>query len=283
MKLIRYGPSGTESPGLLQQDGIVALRSYFPDIPDIGERFFADGWLERIAGLKAAGKREDARWGSPIALPSKIICLGKNYKEHAQEGGMEVPAAPLLFCKTPNTLNGPFDPVIIPRSSGQVDWEVELALVIGRSGKAVSKEKALDYIAGITVMNDVSAREAQFADSQWYRGKSFDTFAPLGPCLVTMDEFGGLGDLANLRLAAKVNGRTMQEANTGDMIFDVATLIAYISRDITLSAGDIIATGTPAGVGIFREPPVLLKHGDEVECWIEEIGTIRNRFVDPSE
>jgi 2-keto-4-pentenoate hydratase/2-oxohepta-3-ene-1,7-dioic acid hydratase in catechol pathway len=132
-------------------------------------------------------------------------------------------------------------------------------------------------------MNDVSAREAQFADSQWYRGKSFDTFAPLGPCLVTMDEFGGLGDLANLRLAAKVNGRTMQEANTGDMIFDVATLIAYISRDITLSAGDIIATGTPAGVGIFREPPVLLKHGDEVECWIEEIGTIRNRFVDPSE
>lgn len=276
MQLIRFGEPGKELPGLLQHDGIVNLRDHFPDIPDIDERFFVEGWPGRLADFKAPGHPGTLRLGPPLARPSKIICLGKNYGEHAREGGFDLPAAPLLFCKTPNTINGPFDPVILPVSSGQVDWEVELAVVIGRTGKAIPPQEALAYVAAVTVMNDVSAREAQFADSQWYRGKSFDTFAPLGPALVTLDE---VGDLQNLRLTATVNGRIMQDGNTRDMIFGVAEVIADISRDITLYPGDVIATGTPAGVGIFRDPPVVLAPGDVVECRIEKIGAIRNRFV----
>jgi 2-keto-4-pentenoate hydratase/2-oxohepta-3-ene-1,7-dioic acid hydratase in catechol pathway len=276
MQLIRFGRPGEETPGLRQRDGIVNLRDHFPDIPDIDERFFSEGWLERLAGFKAPGHPGTPRLGPPVARPSKIICLGKNYREHAREGGFDLPAAPLLFCKTPNTLNGPFDPVLLPRSSGQVDWEVELAVVIGRGGKAIAREAALTHVAGVTVMNDVSGRQAQFADSQWYRGKSFDTFAPLGPALVTLDE---IGDVQNLRLIARVNGQVMQDGNTRDMIFGVAEVIADISQDITLYPGDVIATGTPAGVGIFRDPPVVLAPGDIVECSIEKIGAIRNRFV----
>jgi len=276
MKLIRIGDKGAERPALWQADGIVDLRTQFPDIPDIGERFFSEGWPKRLAELSLPGRNMEIRWGAPISQPSKIICLGKNYVEHAKEGGFETPSSPLLFCKTPNTLNGPFDPVLLPRSSAQIDWEVELAVVIGKTGKAILKEQAMDHIGGLTVMNDVSARKAQFADSQWFRGKSFDTFAPMGPALVTLDE---IGDPHNLQLTAKVNGQIMQDGHTRDLIFDLPTLIADISQDITLVPGDIISTGTPAGVGIFRDPPVLLKEGDEVECWVEKIGTLRNRFV----
>ncbi len=276
MKLIRFGPPGEETPGLWQDDGIVALPDLFPDIPDIGERFFNEGWLEQLAAVKAPGRKLEVRLGPPIARPSKIICLGKNYVEHAKEGGFQTPAAPLLFCKTPNTLNGPFDPVVLPQSSGQIDWEVELAVIIGKKGKRISTDRAFDHIAGVSVLNDVSGREAQFADSQWFRGKSFDTFAPMGPALVTLDE---IGDPYNLRLTAKVNGEMMQDGNTRDMVFDIASIVADISADITLIPGDVISTGTPAGVGIFRDPPVVLKAGDQVECWIENVGTICNRFV----
>lgn len=276
MRLIRFGSKGNEKPGLWQGDGIVDLRAIFPEIPDIDEAFFSHGWLQRLAGLKKAGQRMPARLGPPVARPSKIICLGKNYVEHANEGGFDAPAAPLLFSKTPNTLNGPFDPIVMPRSSGQIDWEVELAVIVGRAGKRISMARALDYIAGVAVMNDVSGRQAQFSDSQWFRGKSFDTFAPLGPALVTLDE---IEDIQNLRLTTKVNGQLMQDGNTADMIFDIATLIADISQDITLTPGDVISTGTPSGVGIFRDPPVVLHAGDEVECWIEKIGAIRNRCI----
>lgn len=276
MKLIRFGPKGFERPGLWQKDGLIDLKSVFPEIPDIDESFFRQGWIQRIAGMELSGKPLTVRWGPPVARPSKIICLGKNYVEHAKEGGFETPPSPLIFCKTPNTLNGPFDPVLLPRSSGQVDWEVELAVVIGKEGKRIIPENALDHIAGLTVMNDVSGRQAQFADSQWFRGKSFDTFAPLGPALVTLDE---IGDPHDLRLTATVNGRIMQQGHTRDLIFDLPTLIADISEDITLLPGDIISTGTPAGVGIFRNPPVVLQEGDEVECWVEKIGSIKNRFV----
>ena len=276
MRLVRFGNPGDERPGLLQDDGIVDLRALFPEIPDIGERFFADDWLERLAGLNAAGRRMEVRLGPPVARPGKIICLGKNYAEHAKEGGFEMPSAPLLFCKTGNALNGPFDPVQMPRSAGQIDWEVELAVVIGKSGKRIAEDKAFEYIAGFSVMNDVSAREAQFAHSQWFRGKSFDTFAPMGPALVTPDE---VGDAHNLDLTAKVNGELMQAGNTRDMIFKIPVLIADISEDMTLLPGDIISTGTPAGVGIFRNPPVVLKPGDEVVCWVEKIGAIGNRFI----
>ena len=276
MKLIRFGDPGNERPGLLQADGVVDLGLYFKDIPDIGRTFFEDDWIQRVSRLKASGRELIERLGPPIPHPSKIICLGKNYVEHAREGGFDVPEAPLLFCKSPNAVNGPFDPVIMPRSSARIDWEVELAVVIGREGKRISRADAMDYVAGYMVLNDVSARQAQFAQSQWFRGKSFDGFAPLGPALVTPDE---VGDVQNLRLTATVNGQPMQAGSTGDMMFDVAALIENISEDITLVPGDIISTGTPAGVGIFRDPPVLLTDGDVVECWVERIGTIRNRFV----
>ncbi len=276
MKLIRMGPKGQERPGLWQPDGIVDLREHFAEIPDIDPSFFEQGWLERLAGLRVPGREFKIRWGAPIARPSKIICLGKNYVEHAKEGGFEAPTRPLIFCKTPNTLNGPFDPVLLPRSSGQVDWEVELAAVIGKGGKRIAEEEAMAHVAGFTVMNDVSGRQAQFADSQWFRGKSFDTFAPMGPALVTLDE---IGDPHDLRLKAALNGRIMQDGHTRDLIFRLPTLIANISEDITLCPGDVISTGTPAGVGIFRHPPIVVQEGDEVECWVEKIGSIRNRFV----
>ncbi len=277
MRLIRFGSAGDERPGLWQDDGIVDLREIFPKIPDIGEMFFREGWLTRLAGLNQSGRTMDMRLGAPVTRPSKIICLGKNYAEHAKEGGFEMPATPLLFCKTPNALNGPFDSVVLPQSSDQIDWEVELAVVIGKEGKRIPQSQAMQYIAGYTVMNDVSGRQAQFADSQWFRGKSFDTFAPMGPALVTPDE---IGDVHDLRLTAEVNGQLMQSGTTRDMIFRIDALIANISEDITLVPGDVISTGTPAGVGIFRDPPVVLKAGDEVACWVEKIGTICNPFVD---
>ncbi|WP_373499720.1 fumarylacetoacetate hydrolase family protein [Desulfococcus sp.] len=274
MRLIRFGEHGRERPGLLKAGGIVDLRACFPDIPDIGEDFFAGGWAARAAGITDPGQPTAARLGPPIRRPSKIICLGKNYLEHAREGGFDSPPAPLLFAKAPSSLTGPTDPILLPETSGQVDWEVELAVVIGKAGKRIDRRDAFLHIAGFTVMNDVSGREAQFGDGQWFRGKSFDTFAPLGPAIVTPDE---IPDITELRLETRVNGQVMQTGTTRDLIFDIPAIIAYISRDITLWPGDIISTGTPAGVGIFRDPPVTLRDGDVVECSIEGIGTLRNR------
>ena len=277
MRLVRYGDKGKERPGLLKKDGmIVDLKGIFPDMPDIGYEFFTNGWLEKASAVDDPGQKMNVRIGCPLSGSSKIICLGKNYAEHAKEGGFDSPPKPLLFCKSLNALNGPFDNVLLPESSGQIDWEVELAVIIGREGKRISRKDAYRYIAGYSVMNDVSGRQAQFSDSQWYRGKSFDTFAPLGPAIVTEDE---TGDVRNLRLTSKVNGEIMQDGNTKDMIFDIPFIIENISEDITLMPGDIISTGTPSGVGIFRNPPVLLNPGDVVECSIEKIGTIINKFV----
>jgi 2,4-diketo-3-deoxy-L-fuconate hydrolase len=276
MRLIRFGPKGQERPGLMRDGRIVDLKRHFPEIPDIGERFFIEGWPTRVAAISDPGEVRDVRIGAPVPRPGKIICLGKNYAEHAREGGFDRPARPLLFCKTVNTVNGPFDPIVLPRSSGQIDWEVELAVVIGRAGKRIAPDVARDYLAGFMVMNDVSGRQAQFADSQWFRGKSFDGFAPMGPALVTGDE---IADPGNLRLTAKVDGVLMQDGNTAEMLFDIPAIIADVSRDITLAPGDIISTGTPAGVGIFRDPPVVLRAGNVVECWIEKIGALVNPVV----
>jgi 2,4-diketo-3-deoxy-L-fuconate hydrolase len=276
MRLIRFGPIGQERPGLWRDGKIVDLTRLFPDIPDIGEEFFRQWWLARVAEVDDPGQKLDVRLGCPVGRSSKIICLGKNYTEHAKEGALDIPDKPLLFCKAPSALTGPFDPIVLPRSSGQVDWEVELAVVIGRQGKRISQPEFLDYVAGYTVMNDVSGREAQFSDSQWFRGKSFDTFAPMGPALVTPDE---AGDIANLTLTTRVDGDLMQQGNTQDLIFDIPALIEYISQDITLLPGDIISTGTPAGVGIFRNPPVVLRSGNVVECRIDPIGALRNAVV----
>jgi 2-keto-4-pentenoate hydratase/2-oxohepta-3-ene-1,7-dioic acid hydratase in catechol pathway len=273
MKLVQFGSKGQERPGLWREGRIVDLRSHFKDIPPIGEAFFKERWLDKIATLNDPGNALDVRLGCPLSSPSKIICLGKNYAEHAHEGGFDAPVKPLLFCKTANTLNGPYDPIVMPKSSGQVDWEVELAVIMGREGKRISKQAAFDYIAGFTIMNDVSGREAQFSESQWFRGKSFDTFAPMGPAIVTPDE---IGDVNNLQLTATLDGQIMQSGNTRDLIFDIPTIIEYISQDITLMPGDVISTGTPAGVGIFRDPPVLMQKGSVIECRIEPIGAIRN-------
>lgn len=273
MRLIRFGPAGQEKPGLWQAGRVVDLRAIFPEIPDISERFFKDGWLQRIQQIEDPGQEMDVRLGCPLCRPSKIICLGLNYLDHKEESGFERPQRPLLFSKTPNALTGPFDPIMLPQSCDQIDWEVELAVVIGRAGKRIAAEDALDYVAGFSVLNDVSGRQAQFSDSQWFRGKSFDTFAPMGPALVTIDE---IGNFQNLKLTARVNGEIMQDGNSADMIFDIPAIIAFISQDITLWPGDIISTGTPSGVGIFRDPPVLLKAGDVVECRVENVGMIRN-------
>jgi 2-keto-4-pentenoate hydratase/2-oxohepta-3-ene-1,7-dioic acid hydratase in catechol pathway len=273
MRLIRFGAVGFEKPGLWQEGKIVDLRVIFPEIPDLGEAFFKNGWLQRVARVEEPGIKMDVRIGCPIYRPSKIICLGLNYIDHKEESGLEKPEKPLLFGKAPNALTGPYDPVFLPRSCGQIDWEAELAVVIGLECKRVSASNAMDYVAGFSVMNDVSGREAQFSDAQWFRGKSFDTFAPLGPALVTFDE---IENFRNLKLTARLNGTIMQNGNTVDMIFDIPSIIAFISEDITLLPGDIISTGTPSGVGIFRDPPVLLKAGDVVECWVENIGSISN-------
>jgi 2,4-didehydro-3-deoxy-L-rhamnonate hydrolase len=284
MRLIRFGPPGEEKPGLLDQDKIVDLRKFRPEIPDINSRFFREGWLEKLKDADFKSEKMDVRLGCPVESPSKIICLGKNYAEHAKEGGFDKPQSPLLFCKTPNTLNGPFDPIILPQSSKKIDWEVELAVIIKKQGKRIKKEDALDYIAGVTILNDVSGRDAQFADSQWFRGKSFDTFAPVGPCIVTLDEMAENGkiknkDLNNLQLQAVLNNDIMQNANTGSMIFDIPSILEFVSTDMTLYPGDIISTGTPEGVGFFRDPPILLQEGDVIECRIEKIGSIKNRVI----
>jgi 2,4-diketo-3-deoxy-L-fuconate hydrolase len=276
MKLIRYGEKGKERPGLLKGGRIVDLRSIYPDIPDVDASFFRNGWPDKIKCVQEGGMVMNVRIGSPIAGPSKIICLGKNYAEHAREGGFDQPEKPITFSKAPSALNGPFDPIILPQSSLQVDWEVELAVVIGREGKRISAENAFEYIAGFSIMNDVSGRDAQFGDGQWFRGKSFDTFAPLGPALVTPDE---IEDIGKLNLTSLVDGTVMQEGNTGDMIFSVPFIIEFISRDMTLNPGDVISTGTPSGVGIFRDPPIVLKPGNVVECRIDAIGAIVNEVV----
>jgi acylpyruvate hydrolase len=227
---------------------------------------------------------EALRLGPPVPDPSKIVCLGLNYHDHCreQEGkfgrSVEPPKTPVLFAKFPSALAGPNDPIRLPpaRVAKWVDFEVELAVVMGRKTRGVTRKEALGRVAGYMAINDVSARDCQFADKQWVRGKSFDTFAPCGPWIATADE---VGDPHRLRLWTILNGTTMQSGTTRELIHKLPAVIAFISQAITLEAGDIIATGTPAGVGIFREPKVLLKPGDSVECGIERIGTICNPVV----
>jgi len=201
------------------------------------------------------------------------VCVGLNYLDHAQETGQELPKAPLLFAKWPNTLIGDGDPIVLPDASQEVDYEAELGVVIGTTAKHVSEADALDHVAGYICLNDVSARDLQFADGQWTRGKSPDTFCPIGPRLVPREE---IDDPQALGIRCILNGETMQDSSTAQMIFSVAEIIAYVSRVITLEPGDLIATGTPAGVGVFRDPKVLLKDGDEVSIEIDGLGTLTN-------
>jgi 2,4-didehydro-3-deoxy-L-rhamnonate hydrolase len=208
-----------------------------------------------------------------ITPPGKIVCVGLNYHDHAEEGGQDLPKAPLLFAKWPNTLIGDGDPIVLPAESTEVDYEAELGVVIGTTAKHVSERDALDVVEGYICVNDVSARDLQFGDGQWTRGKSPDTFCPVGPRLVPREE---IEDPQALAIRCVLNGETMQDSSTSQMIFSVAEIIAYVTRVITLEPGDLIATGTPAGVGVFRDPKVLLKDGDEVSVEIEGLGTLTN-------
>jgi 2-keto-4-pentenoate hydratase/2-oxohepta-3-ene-1,7-dioic acid hydratase in catechol pathway len=209
----------------------------------------------------------------PIERPGKIICVGLNYRDHAEEQGAALPEAPLLFAKWQNALIGPDEPIVIPPIVTRCDYEAELGVVIGSRVRDVSPENALDAVAGYICVNDVSARDLQFADGQWTRGKSPDTFCPVGPRLISRDE---VPDPQNLAIRAILNGETMQESTTANMVFGVSELIAYITRTITLEPGDLIATGTPAGVGVFRKPPVFLQPGDEITIEIEALGSLTN-------
>ncbi|HZP31403.1 MAG TPA: fumarylacetoacetate hydrolase family protein [Acidimicrobiia bacterium] len=212
----------------------------------------------------------------PIDVPGKIICVGLNYRDHAEEQGTTLPEAPLLFAKWQNTLIGPGDPIVIPPVVTKCDYEAELGVVIGRRVRDVSVENALEAVAGYVCVNDVSARDLQFADGQWTRGKSPDTFCPVGPKLVPRDE---IPDPQVLPIRAILNGQTVQESTTANMIFGVADVIAYVTRTVTLEPGDLIATGTPAGVGAFRKPPLYMQPGDEVTIEIEGIGALTNPVV----
>jgi 2-keto-4-pentenoate hydratase/2-oxohepta-3-ene-1,7-dioic acid hydratase in catechol pathway len=211
----------------------------------------------------------------PLAIPrpGKIVCVGLNYRDHAAEGGMDLPKAPLLFAKWPNTLIGDGEAIVLPPESSQVDYEAELGVVIGARAKRVSERDALDHVEGYICVNDVSARDLQFADGQWTRGKSPDTFCPVGPRLVPREE---IDDPQSLAIRCIVNGKALQDSSTAQMIFSVAEIIAYASQVITLEPGDLIATGTPAGVGVFRDPTVLLRGGDEVSVEVEGLGTLTN-------
>lgn len=217
-----------------------------------------------------------ARLRAPITRPSKITCVGLNYADHAREQGTEPPSSPIFFLKSVNTICGPGDPVRLPADSIQVDYEAEFAVVIGRGGRNIPEEKAYEHVAGYLILNDVSARDFQFADNQWFRGKSCDTFAPTGPWIVTADE---VPDPHHLRISLTLNGQTMQDSNTSQLIFKVPFLISYLSRAITWEVGDLISTGTPPGVGVFRKPPVFIKPGDTMVVSVEKLGTLTNPVI----
>jgi acylpyruvate hydrolase len=217
-----------------------------------------------------------AKLRAPIAHPQKITCIGLNYADHAREGGQEPPSAPIFFLKSHNTICGPGDPIKLPPNSTQVDYEAEFAVVMGKRGSRISESDAHKYIAGYTILHDVSARDMQFSDKQWYRGKSCDTFAPTGPWIVTPDE---VPDPNNLRISLTLNGETLQDSNTSNLIFKVPFLISYLSQSVTWEVGDLISTGTPPGVGFARTPPIFLKAGDTVSVTVEGIGTLTNPVI----
>jgi 2-keto-4-pentenoate hydratase/2-oxohepta-3-ene-1,7-dioic acid hydratase in catechol pathway len=278
VKLIRFGPSGEERPGLQLEDGARIDASAFGE--DYDERFFAGGGLGRLrdwAGREAARAPRvaaDARLGPPIGRPSKIVCIGLNYRDHAAESGMAIPSEPVIFFKATTSIAGPNDAVLIPRNGSKLDWEVELAVVIGAKANGVARSQAGDYVAGYVLHNDYSERAFQLErGGQWVRGKRADTFAPFGPFLATRDEIPNPG---GLRLWLSVNGAVRQRSSTANMIFDVPTLVSYVSEFMTLLPGDVISTGPPAGVALGMKPsPVYLAPGDEVALGIDGLGESR--------
>jgi 2-keto-4-pentenoate hydratase/2-oxohepta-3-ene-1,7-dioic acid hydratase in catechol pathway len=293
MRVVSFtGKQGLRSLGAFTERGVVDLKAS-------AERagvsagsfqsmaaFLEAGEMARIAAERLANDTTQAqvlalgevRLGAPVPRPGKIIAVGLNYRDHLMESGAkEAPTSPLIFAKFTTSICGPDDVIVLPASDAKVDYEAELGVVIGKRGKAIAAQKAYEYVAGYMPLNDVSARAWQFADKQWVRGKSCDTFCPTGPYLVTRDE---VPEPHNLAIQTRVSGTVLQNSNTAKMIFHIPQLIEYISASITLEPGDIIATGTPEGVGAFREPPIYLKAGDEVEVEIEKLGVLKNPVVD---
>jgi len=299
MKLYRYDNSGTPALGLEHDGRLYNCAHLFnaagQQVPAVVEqadlraicaapdsvleflRQFLDGGVH-LAGQAAESSLplDTSRLLTPIPSPSKIVCIGLNYRDHCEEQNKPIPERPMLFAKFSNAIAGPFDDVQIPANTSQLDFEGEFAVVIGRQARHVRREDALSHVFGYMALLDVSARDLQKSDGQWVRAKSQDGFAPCGPCIVTADE---IPDPQTVAISTRVNGRLMQDSTTANMIFPVDELIAFISESLTLYPGDIISTGTPAGVGVHRQPPVLLKNDDVVEVTLENIGTLRNRFV----
>jgi 2,4-didehydro-3-deoxy-L-rhamnonate hydrolase len=274
MKLFRFGNPTKEKTGVILPDGKMIDVSAFGE--DYNEQFFATNGIARLQKwLKTNAKyctevSKRTRLASCVARPSKIVCIGLNYAKHAIESGAAIPKEPVVFFKATTALCGPNDNVIIPKNSVKTDWEVELAIVIGKKVSYISEENALDYVAGYCLHNDYSEREFQLErGGQWVKGKSADTFAPMGPFMATPDE---IGDPQNLRLWLKVNGEMLQDSNTNDMIFNIKQIISYLSNFMTLLPGDIISTGTPSGVGLGFKPPRYLKAGDTIELGIDGLG-----------
>ena len=300
MRLVTYSRMGVPSIGVELESGIL-------DIPDaashFGRKYHVRGHsfpatmmdlLQWVSGVDVVrqivqrymktpeGERlmtrplKDVALEAPLSRPGKIVALGRNYLDHVEETGSDVPDFPVIFAKFPSSVIGPNDYISMPKVSSKIDWEVELGVVIGKSCRGVSAKKALDFVAGYTVINDVSARDLQMNDEQWVRGKSLDGFCPMGPCIVTQDE---LGDASKLKMYTKVNGVVKQESSTSNLMYNVPKIVSYLSKSFTLEPGDVIATGTPSGVGFVREPPEYLKAGDNIEMYIEKIGYLRNKIT----
>lgn len=274
MKLIRFGLPGAEQPGVVTAAGQFDVSAFGEDY---GERFFETEGLQRLSSWWEQHGKDcpvipaGTRLGSPVQRPSKIICIGLNYADHARETNAQIPQEPIVFFKSTSSLVGPNDALVIPKGSEKTDWEVELAVVIGKKASYVEEKDALDYVAGYALHNDYSERAFQLErGGQWVKGKSCDTFAPLGPWLVTKDE---IADIDNVRLWLTVNGQKMQDGNTSNFIFKIPFVISYLSQFMTLLPGDVISTGTPAGVGLGMNPQVYLQPGDVVELGIDGMGT----------
>ncbi len=280
MKLIRYGVAGKEKPGVIINGKRFDVSAFGEDY---NEHFFETNGLIRLSEFLEQNSgnltvvNDNERLGPPVARPSKIICVGLNYADHARETGAAIPLEPVLFMKSTTALSGPFDDIVIPKNSVKTDWEVELAVVISKKVSYVDESNAADFIAGYMLHNDVSERAFQLErNGTWDKGKGCDTFAPIGPFMATVDE---IKDVNCLRLWLTVNGTIMQDGNTSDLIFNIPFIIAYVSQFMTLLPGDIISTGTPAGVGLGFDPPIYLKAGDVVELGIDGLGTSRQDVI----
>jgi 2,4-diketo-3-deoxy-L-fuconate hydrolase len=285
MKLIRFGEPGREKPGILREDGvrIDVSNAVGAAVHDYDESFFGSGGLDRLRDWLSSNAAQcpvvsnNVRLGPCVARPSKLVCIGLNYAKHAKESGMEPPKEPVVFFKATSAIMGPNDTVIIPKDSRKSDWEVELAVVIAKRTSYVSEADAMNYVAGYCVLNDYSEREWQLErGGQWVKGKSCDTFAPMGPFMATRDE---IPDPHNLSLWLKRNGVMRQDSSTSDLIFGIPTLVSYLSRFMTLLPGDVISTGTPAGVGHGCKPPQYLADGDVIELGVEGLGTAKQNVV----